>query len=612
MNRTDIINTLIKKINAQDYLEIGVSSGENFAQVSCTNKTGVDPELRSPATLHLTSDDFFATNTQTYDVIFVDGLHHADQVYRDIVNSLAVLNPGGYIVCHDMNPLKKEHQTIPFRNGHWNGDCWKAFVQLRTERDDLEMCVLDTDEGCAVIRPTDQPQPKLVLDQDLTFENLEKNRTQWLNLMAPAEYFPAGHHDPLQDMLLTFIHDPENPENSWQLALYYHGIGQTASAVSFYVRTAERTADTLLQYECMVRAGMCFDHQGIRKFSVKGMMQHAIALHPERPEAYYMLGKITSNERNDGNWFDSYTWSSLGMRAAENQVPALRTVVDYPGKHAIAIQRAASAWWCGLCDESRRQFLELNADPELPESLRSLVKTNLQMFNAFYTKKIANYTAEKFDDLVVKFPGASSIKTNYAESYQDMFVLSMLAGKRRGTYLEIGAGNAEYGNNSCLLEKDFAWTGVSIELDESLAKEFNIRRSNPCMLRDALSINYDSFISGVFEGDKVDYLQIDCDPAEVTYKILLNIPFEKYRFGVITYEHDYYADPTQDFRKKSRKLLESYGYVLVAGNISPDQLERPYEDWWVHPELVDADALQKLTQKSDDTKMAEKYMLGKI
>jgi Tfp pilus assembly protein PilF len=45
----------------------------------------------------------------------------------------------------------------------------------------------------------------------------------------------------LQTLLNTFIIDPENDYNNLSLAKYYHSIGQTASAVSYYTRTAERT-----------------------------------------------------------------------------------------------------------------------------------------------------------------------------------------------------------------------------------------------------------------------------------------------------------------------------------------------------------------------------------
>tara|TARA_A100001388_G_C28690541_1_gene461107 strand:- start:333 stop:1022 length:690 start_codon:yes stop_codon:yes gene_type:complete len=47
------------------------------------------------------SDDFFITNTLSYDVIYVDGYHKADQVYKDCVNSWKNLNVSGIMICDD-------------------------------------------------------------------------------------------------------------------------------------------------------------------------------------------------------------------------------------------------------------------------------------------------------------------------------------------------------------------------------------------------------------------------------------------------------------------------------------------------------------------------------
>ena len=47
MKRTDIIQSLINKTSAENYLEIGVSAGENFRDIKCKNKVGVDPEVLS-------------------------------------------------------------------------------------------------------------------------------------------------------------------------------------------------------------------------------------------------------------------------------------------------------------------------------------------------------------------------------------------------------------------------------------------------------------------------------------------------------------------------------------------------------------------------------------
>jgi hypothetical protein len=86
-----------------------------------------------------------------------------------------------------------------------------------------------------------------------------------------------------------------------------------------------------------------------------------------------------------------------------------------------------------------------------------------------------------------------------------------------------------------------------------------------------------------------DYLQLDIEPSQHTLIALKRIPFEKYKFKVITFETDLYRDGDQ-VRNESRKFLLNHGYELVAGDVLtgyyPGQL-LPYEDWWVHPEFVD-------------------------
>ena len=116
MNRTNIINHLAHKISAKKYLEIGVRKhSENFDKINIEYKVGVDPCFeafdREP-TFKLTSDDFFAKNKETFDIIFIDGLHEAKQVELDILNSLQILSEGGFIVCHDMNPTTYERQLL--------------------------------------------------------------------------------------------------------------------------------------------------------------------------------------------------------------------------------------------------------------------------------------------------------------------------------------------------------------------------------------------------------------------------------------------------------------------------------------------------------------------
>jgi hypothetical protein len=184
MKRTEIIQRLINKIGAKKYLEIGMGPGLNFNSIECDYKICVDPTPTVPVTYQLTSDDFFKQNKEYFDIIFIDGLHWSNQVYKDIINSLNVLNDGGYIICHDMNPHNEIIQLYPqsIPESEWTGDCWKAWVKLKSEREDLEMFVVDTDYGCGVIKLGHQEL--ISFPEKLEWETLNNDRKNLLNLIS--------------------------------------------------------------------------------------------------------------------------------------------------------------------------------------------------------------------------------------------------------------------------------------------------------------------------------------------------------------------------------------------------------------------------------------------
>jgi hypothetical protein len=216
------------------------------------------------------------------------------------------------------------------------------------------------------------------------------------------------------------------------------------------------------------------------------------------------------------------------------------------------------------------------------------------------------YTDSCYESLIVKFTRASSIKRNFSQCYQDMFVLTMLDGKKLGQFLEIGCGSPFYCNNTVLLEKLFGWDGISIDINKEITDTFTKYRSSKVINCDATTLNYKKLLK---EKD-YDYLQVDCDPAIISYEVLTKIPFESYRFAVITFEHDFYADKKSGVREKSREYLYSFGYELVVNNIAPDE-NSSFEDWWVHPELVKNEIVIKMRCLSDLAKKADDYMFGK-
>ena len=181
----------------------------------------------------------------------------------------------------------------------------------------------------------------------------------------------------IQNLLNDFILDSQNPEKNYNLAIYYENIGQTASALSYYLRTAERTQDKLLQYECLLRGSICFDKQGSRNFTVKGLLQNAISILPKRPEAYYLLAKFYSKENKDGSWNECYLISTIAENIVESDNKPLNNSVSYPGFYGILFYKAISGWWCGLCGESKKMFINLLTDYDLSNSEIEICKEYL-------------------------------------------------------------------------------------------------------------------------------------------------------------------------------------------------------------------------------------------
>jgi hypothetical protein len=159
-DRTDLINAVIARNGYRTYLEIGCRDDDCFRVVQVPHKVGVDPA--SGGTLRMTSDEFFAANKDTFDIIFIDGLHTYEQVLKDIVNAAAVLNDGGTIVMHDCLPTSCLSQfafpVISLGVRPWNGDVWKAFIEVRTMPDlDAAACMID--HGVGVIKKRKNSRP---------------------------------------------------------------------------------------------------------------------------------------------------------------------------------------------------------------------------------------------------------------------------------------------------------------------------------------------------------------------------------------------------------------------------------------------------------------------
>jgi FkbM family methyltransferase len=193
---------------------------------------------------------------------------------------------------------------------------------------------------------------------------------------------------------------------------------------------------------------------------------------------------------------------------------------------------------------------------------------------------------------------------------QDMFVLSELGFKRKGYFVEFGATNGVNLSNSYLLEKELDWDGILAEpatsWHDELRRNRRVHIETCCVWSESgssLKFNQaadsslstiDAFtdsdlhatmrkngqvyevktISLVDMLDKysapsvIDYLSIDTEGSE--YDILRTFDFEKYRFRVITCEHNHTAK-----RDKVFALLNSKGYRRKYEHLSG------VDDWYV-------------------------------
>lgn len=193
---------------------------------------------------------------------------------------------------------------------------------------------------------------------------------------------------------------------------------------------------------------------------------------------------------------------------------------------------------------------------------------------------------------------------------QDMFVLSELGFKRDGYFVEFGATNGLDLSNTHLLEKEMGWTGILAEPAWIWAGDLTLNRN--CHITfdcvwsktgEKLEFNepdypelstINTFSSGDEHAQKreygqkyivntislldllekygapkvIDYLSIDTEGSE--YEILNAFDFDKYKFRVVTCEHNY-----TPMRQKIYDLLTSKGYVRKFTEYSR------FDDWYV-------------------------------
>tara|TARA_B110001452_G_scaffold265906_1_gene271526 strand:+ start:1493 stop:2197 length:705 start_codon:yes stop_codon:yes gene_type:complete len=182
-NRQQIVQEIIDLKKYKKYLEIGCFKDQLFGKITCEYKIGVDPV--SGGTIRKTSNEFFNSNDEKFDIIFIDGLHYYSQVKQDIKNSLNILNDKGLILLHDCLPNDVYAQAIPRCQYEWNGDVWKAIVECRT-KEEIDTYTCYADHGIGVIfksKNKNKLELKLKDYSNLKFKDYFHKKQQYMNII---------------------------------------------------------------------------------------------------------------------------------------------------------------------------------------------------------------------------------------------------------------------------------------------------------------------------------------------------------------------------------------------------------------------------------------------
>jgi hypothetical protein len=191
--------------------------------------------------------------------------------------------------------------------------------------------------------------------------------------------------------------------------------------------------------------------------------------------------------------------------------------------------------------------------------------------------------------------------TTYSQACQDTFVESALKQKRDGFFVEIGSNHPITHNNTYLLESVYGWKGLMVEYDSSFAPLYRAHRPRSLhQINDARSVDYKRILDVNLFPKNIDYLQVDLDVnnrSTLDTLLLLNSTvFPEYTFATVTFEHDIYSGNFFDTRRISREIFARRGYELVFPDVSVywQGGYKPFEDWYVHPTLVDMEHINKI------------------
>ena len=201
---------------------------------------------------------------------------------------------------------------------------------------------------------------------------------------------------------------------------------------------------------------------------------------------------------------------------------------------------------------------------------------------------------------------------SYSQAAQDIFCLKMLDYKRDGVFVEIGSNDPIFNNNTFLFESEYNWRGMMVEYNPQYLESYKrIRPNSIHVINDATQIDYAKLFKDNNFPENIDFLQIDLEVVNrstlTTLEIFDKTIFDNHKFGVVCFEHDIYCGDYFSTRRISREIFQKRGYIRVFSDVC--HIHNPYEDWYVHPDLVKKDVYEQFIT---DESMEYSTIIGRI
>jgi len=403
----------------------------------------------------------------------------------------------------------------------------------------------------------------------------------------------------IQQLLNDVVLDHQNAYKLYALACEYDKLEQGAGAATFYMRAAENSNELVfeerfIQYKALIRMALIYHRESNRDISARSIFRHALTAMPERPEAYYIYSKWLADRHE---WQEALLISTQGLGC--ESFDKIDSDLEYKGKWQLDFVHAVSKWKVEGSDNSKNYLFNFKFKTKHDKDHEIMIDRWIKQSG--YPSTIS-YTRDQIEDYKFSFPGIEEVDKNYSRHFQDMFVLSVLDGKRNGTFIEIGSGDPYVFNNTALLEEKFEWSGISIDNDERFCYQHSRKRKSQILNADAAQIDYKLFFKMNCVETYTDFLRINAEGA--SFETLKKIPFNTHEFMVIQFQHNAcWWGP--ELRKESRKILSDIGYVLIVPDAAMSETEN-YEDWWVHPQIA---KLKRNMKAPEQKNFIYKYMM---